>query len=257
MPYQARTCRGRWSYTPNTFTWTPNYNHAGTYEVEFTAPHGTSTDFERITVTVTDTQQADPVGYWRFDETSGDTASDSSTTGNTGYLQNGLTWSSGVHNGAVTFSVPNDAVEIQTTKLSPQYGTIAMWVYMDKQTLSRHYLFGHASSTLTNRIQLYLKYGNLCLGLGNSHETRMDIQQLQLQQWYHIALTWNEGTYNVYVNGVLMATGTYSGLTGLADHADIGNNGVTRDKGLNGSIDDVMVYNRALNALEIMSLATN
>ena len=100
------------------------------------------------------------------------------------------------------FSVPNDAVEIQTTKLNPQYGTIAMWVYMDKQTLSRHYLFGHASSTLTNRIQLYLKYGNLCLGLGNSHETRMDIQQLQTQQWYHIALTWNEGTYNVYVNGV-------------------------------------------------------
>jgi parallel beta-helix repeat protein len=245
------------SFTSNVFTWTPDYDDAGTYEVEFTAPHGSGEDFERITVTVTDTQQQEPVGNWKFNELSGDIASDSSLTGNTGYLQNGLAWSSGIHNGAITFSVPNDAVEIQTTKLNPQYGTIAMWVYMDKQTLSRHYLFGHASPILTNRIQLYLKYGNLCLGLGNSHETCMNIQQLQTQQWYHIALAWSGGTYNVYVDGVLKATGTYTGLTGLADHADIGNNGVTRDKGLNGSIDDVVIYNRALNADEIAQLATN
>jgi hypothetical protein len=153
------------------------------------------------------------------------------------------------------FSVPNDAVEIQTTKMNPQFGTIAMWVYMDKQTMDMHYLFGLASPTLTNRIQLYLKYGNLCLGLGDSHETSTDIQQLQNKKWYHIALTWSKGTYNVYVNGSLKANGAYSGLTGLSDYADIGNNGITREKAFNGSIDDMLIYNRSLEAAEIAQLA--
>ncbi|MGA2094647.1 MAG: LamG-like jellyroll fold domain-containing protein, partial [Sedimentisphaerales bacterium] len=36
------------SFASNTFRWTPGYTNAGTYEVEFTAPHGTSTDFEKV-----------------------------------------------------------------------------------------------------------------------------------------------------------------------------------------------------------------
>jgi hypothetical protein len=250
------------SFASNTFSWMPDYDDAGIYEIKFTAPHGTgtATDFERIAITVTDTQLPDinhiePIGYWKFNETSGEIAYDSSSTGNTGYLKNGLDWSSGKNNGAIVFSVPNDAVEIQTTNFKTTAGTIAMWVYSEKQTLSRHYLFGHANESLTNRIQMYLKYGNLCLGLGNSHETRMNIQRLENKQWYHIALTWNSTTYYVYVDGLLKASGTYPGLTELAGYADIGNNGINRDKALNGKIDDVRIYDRVLNAGEIAQLA--
>jgi hypothetical protein len=82
----------------------------------------------------------------------------------------------------------------------------------------------------------------------------MNIRQLNNNQWCHIALTWSCGSYNVYVNGVLMASGTYSGLTELAGYADIGNNGITRDKAFDGKIDEVRVYNRTLNALEIAQL---
>ena len=148
---------------------------------------------------------------------------------------------------------PNDAVEISTTNFNPQQGTIAMWVYIERNTLSKHYFFGHATDT-DNRIQLYSKYGNLCLGLGDSHETSVNIQHLQKQRWYHITLTWNEPIYNVYVDGVLKASGTYTGLAQLADHADIGNNGASRDKGLNGKIDNVQIYDRALNSAQITRL---
>jgi hypothetical protein len=245
------------SLVSNTFSWTPGYTDAGTYEVEFAAPHGTSMDFEKVTIKVTDTNlpeiNSPPIGYWKFDETSGDIASDSSAYGDTGYLENGLTWGTGKINGAIVFSVPNDAVEIETTNFNLQQGTIAMWVYVQRQTLSRHYFFGHVTGT-TNRIQLYDKYGYLCLGLGDSHETSVNIQRLQNERWYHIVLTWNKPTYNVYVNGVLKASGTYSGLTAFADHADIGNNGFGRDMGLNGKIDDVQIYNRVLNTDEIIRL---
>lgn len=241
-------------FASNIFRWTPGYNDAGTYDVEFATEHDGTEDFEKITVTVLDTQQEEPVGYWRFDDITGDTAYDSSGNGNTGYLLNGLTWDSGVFNGSLAFSVPNDAVEIQTSGFNALTGTIAMWVYVEKQTLSRHYLFGHANESLQNRIQLYLKYGNLCLGLGDSHDTAKNIQQLQNQRWYHIALTWNQTAYRLYVDGTSKALGTYSGLTGFADHADIGNNGIYRDKALNGKIDDVLIYNRPLNADEIVQL---
>jgi hypothetical protein len=243
------------SFASNYFRWTPDYNDAGTYEVEFTAPHGSGEDFEKVAITVLDSRQFELAGYWTFNELSGEIASDSSTSGNNGCLKNGLDWGSGKNSGAIGFSVPNDAVEIQTTNFNPKSGTIAMWVYVEKQTLSKHYLFGYAGDALTNRIQLYLKYGNLCLGLGNSHSTSTDIQQLQMEQWYHITLTWSPTTYEVYVDGSLKASGTYAGLTELAGHADIGNNGMNRDKALNGSIDDVMIYNRALNADEIAQLA--
>jgi hypothetical protein len=238
----------------NVFTWTPNYNNAGNYQAEFTAPNGSATDFELIHVTVKDLQSLWAIGYWKFDETNGQTAGDSSTSNNVGYLKNGLEWGSGKINGAIILSVPNDAVEIRTTNFNANAGTIAMWVYVDKLTMSRHYLFGHAGEKLDNRIQLYLKYGYLCLGLGDSHETHKNIQQLQTHRWYHVALTWNWTGYRVYVDGSSKALGTYSGLTGFADHADIGNNGIYRDKALNGKIDDVRIYNRALSADEIAQL---
>ena len=245
------------SLVSNTFSWTPGYTDAGTYEVEFAAPHGSSMDFEKVAITVTDTNLPDsnspPIGYWKFDETSGDIASDSSESGDTGYLKNGLTWGTGKINGAVVFSVPNDAVQIKTTNFNLQQGTIGMWVYVQRQTLSRHYFFGHVTGT-ANRIQLYDKYGYLCLGLGDSQETSVNIQRLQNKKWYHIVLTWNKPTYNVYVNGVLKASGAYSGLTAFADHADIGNNGLGRDMGLNGKIDDVHIYNRVLTADELIRL---
>jgi hypothetical protein len=242
------------TFASNTFRWTPDYDDAGTYEVEFSAQHGSGEDFEKVTVTVLDTQQEEPIGYWNFDETNGEIASDSSSSGNNGSLKNGLAWVSGKTNGAIEFSVPNDAVEIQTANFNPKSGTIAMWVNVTGQTLSRHYLFGHASQALTNRIQLYLKYGQLCLGLGDSHETRMNIQQFENQIWYHIALTWSPTTYNIYINGSPKASGTYTGLTEITGHADIGNNGINRDKALNGKIDDVRIYNRALNVNEISQL---
>ncbi len=239
----------------NVFTWTPNAYAAGNYEVEFTAQNGSSISFEKIKISVINVQQIKAVGFWKFDETSGDIAYDSSPTGNNGYLKNGLTWDTGIHNGAIDFSVPNDAVEIKTTNFDPRQGTIAMWVYVDNLTMSMHYLFGHANSSLTDRIQIYLKYGKLCIGLGNSHETTKNIQRLQLKKWYHIALNWNNGDYKFYIDGVLKASGTYSGLNGLADYADIGNNGMTRDKAFNGKIDDLQIYDRALNPNEIGSLA--
>lgn len=54
------------------------------------------------------------VGWWRFDETSGNTVSDSSGSGNTAYANNmnDADWVSGVYNNALDFDGSNDYVQI-------------------------------------------------------------------------------------------------------------------------------------------------
>jgi len=49
------------SFVDNIFSWTPQYDDAGTYEVEFEAPHGEFVDFEIITITVNNVNR--PIWY--------------------------------------------------------------------------------------------------------------------------------------------------------------------------------------------------
>jgi hypothetical protein len=94
------------------------------------------------------------------------------------------------------------------------------------------------------------------LGLGDSHSVNTSIAALNSNTWHHIVLTWNQGNYVVYVDGVQRAAGSYSGLTSLNTFADIGNDGNLsyRNEGFNGLIDKVRMYNRALSAGEVSYL---
>jgi hypothetical protein len=141
------------------------------------------------------------------------------------------------------------------TDMNAGRGTVSLWAYPTNSS-GIEYLFGHTADPWSNRIQIYLDNGNLCIGLGSSHITRTNITALMTQTWHHIALTWDGTSYDIYVDAVSEATGTYSGLTRLSTLADIGNNGnpEERNEGFNGLIDEVRIYDRALTANEIANL---
>ncbi len=195
------------------------------------------------------------IGLWHLDEGSGSVAGDTSGNDNGGILINGPEWTSGRINGALRFDGIDDAVEISTSNLDASGGTVALWTYAEDFSGVR-YLFGHAVGTWSDRIQLYVDNGSLCLGLGDSHAQHTDIENLALQRWYNIALTWDSGNYVVYVDGIAKATGSYTGLSTLSDLADIGNTGNTsyREEVFNGIIDEVRIYNRALTVDEVMDI---
>ena len=201
-----------------------------------------------------------PVGYWKFDETSGTTASDSSGSNNNATLLNSAAFvSGGKFGGAVDLvSEVSDAVQVSMDNCSAASGTVAMWVYSAAFTAAPQYLFGHATAPWANRIQLYIpdSTGNLALGIGTSHMTKTGIQTLAAQTWYHIALTWNADNYVVYVNGVAKANGTYTGLSALNTVAHLGNDGYETDtnEAFNGRIDEARLYNRALTGAEVQTL---
>ena len=153
------------------------------------------------------TAQADLIGHWKFDESSGITAADSAGGDNDGTLiGDELAWVEGRSGGALSHGGLSDArVEFPTTGLSTTAGTVAMWgVLADPQPAQTKYFFGHTTQPQwTNRIQLYMNDGDnlLDLGLGDSHNRQNDIVELPMEEWVHVALTWDSGRYLVYVNG--------------------------------------------------------
>ncbi len=209
---------------------------------------------------------ADPtlVGYWMMDETSGLTAADSSGNGNDGALSGDLTWqpAGGMWAGALLWGGESTAhVEISAAGMSADAGTIMMWANLSEpQPAQTRYLFGHTTQpSYNNRIQLYMDGSNtqLDLGLGSAHAVQGNIRTLDTQTWYHVALTWNAGSYVVYIDGEQAATGTYSGLTTIHDFAWIGNDGNPVSEGVEGFgglLDEVAIYSRALNLEEVQAV---
>ena len=199
------------------------------------------------------------IGWWTFNESSGSSAADSTSYDNDGTLINmdASDWVTGLSGNALDFDGVDDAVQISTSDMDVSNGTVAMWVYPHGFT-SKDFMFGHTSQPpWANRIQLYCHSdGQLDVGMGNNYEVATNVKTLSTDQWYHIALTWNGSTFNVYVDGTNESNGSYSGLTTLSTYADIGNTGYRADssESFYGIIDDVRLYNHVLDVDDIAAL---
>ncbi|MBN1123716.1 MAG: InlB B-repeat-containing protein [Sedimentisphaerales bacterium] len=152
---------------------------------------------------------------------------------------------------------PLDFEEISILGLPSSQGTILLWA-QPAQLTGTQYLFGHTVGSWSNRIQLYLNDGNLCLGLGDSHTVATNIQPFTTNLRRHVALTWNNRQYSLYFQGENIRSGNYAGLSSLNSYADFGNTGHPdfRNEGFSGVISDVRIYNTALDSTEIQQIYT-
>lgn len=200
------------------------------------------------------------IGYYKMDVTTGQIAPDSSGNGYDGILVGGYQWVPG-HDGTALGSpatAPADHVEIPTTGMSAQAGTISVWGYLDEvQPDHTRYFFGHTTDPRwNNRIQIYMQDGDdLDVGLGDTHFLAENIVPMPKQQWQNVIVTWDNGAYVVYVNSEQVAEGTYTGLAELYPTAHIGNDGSTAPyEAFGGMLDEVRVYDRALSAAEVQEI---
>lgn len=210
------------------------------------------------------------VGYWPFDEGSGQLAVDASGNGNDGTLLGvGLAWEAGQLNGALTF--PDGAyVRVEPSASIDSIAqndelTMAAWVWLDRsvgwQTVLSQQFEGSSDETfsLTTRasqVVAIINRGNVKECYGPS--------PVALRQWVHLASTFDGTTARLYVNGVEDC----SFLPDLKDVPVSGNplliganvNLITVDQTVNefmiGKLDEVVLYNRALSATEIGKLQT-
>ncbi len=212
------------------------------------------------------------VGYWNLDEGSGASAADSSGNGNTGSLIDSPTWTTGEINGALSLDGSTQYVKVTDTSSLELSGswTVSSWVNATAlpSSGSKGKIIDKETSVSGNtNYALALDNNQSCGGLG-WRSSFTDISGISYQTcylttintgtWYHVVGVWDSSTSNeyLYLNGALVATRNYAGHVptsasgGQLDLGQQGNNLLF----LNGTIDDVRVYNRALSASEVQQL---
>jgi hypothetical protein len=211
------------------------------------------------------------VGWWKLDDGSGTSAADSSGTGNTGTLQNGPTWTtSGEIGGALTFaSASTQYVSVtDAASLRPANWTVSTWVNLTSLPSSggQTKLVAKDDSNSYSDYGLSIDNGDHCAGLNwrlyfnHSDGTTYAIcyaATINTGTWYLATGTWDGTTLTIYVNGVSVATSTPGSTpsTGAGGDLEMGHEyNISGSIYLNGTLDDVRVYNRALAAAEVSTL---
>ena len=198
------------------------------------------------------------IGHWKFDETSGTTAADSSGNGNTGTLTNmtGSEWTTGKVGGGLTFDGTNDYVGLGNVHNNLGDATVSAWVYVQggsgtwRSILMKNKILGFELNS-GNGITLFFGNGS---GWGPAASSASNVP---MNQWVHVAGTRSGSTVTVYIDGVSDGTSSNSATGSNSLSLGIGAKQLVSSANghLPGIIDDVRMYDHALSAGEISALA--
>jgi hypothetical protein len=212
-------------------------------------------------IVVTTTNRPSPVGYWKFDEGSGNIAHDSSGNGNDGTV-NGASWTGGISNGALQFDGISNFVGIpssQSLTVSGNQISLELWmrpsVTLDDSLASRINImdkgdeYGFQMDAGSGIINFYVVFGSGMQPIATT------TRAWTAGSWYQIVGTYDGANENVYVNGVLENTKPLSGNLRAGGYCplSIGSYCYGTMNFFNGAIDEVKIYNYARTAGEIHS----
>ncbi len=189
------------------------------------------------------------VAGWPFSEGSGTTTADASGNNHTGTLINGVTWTTGINGNAVkiggygsnqhinvsTFSIANE-ITVSAWVNSSDYGTGYTWVIVKEPA----------------DWQLFSAYDVLNWRGGSA--TAITCTAPSINVWHHIAVTQSGTTAKFYIDGAQCTSGTVDALGNGGGKILIGGLDSAPSNSFAGPIDELAVYNRALNPSEITAL---
>jgi hypothetical protein len=198
------------------------------------------------------------VGWWKFDETQGKTAKDSSGGNHNGTLVGNAKWAHGKTGGAVALDGTGSFVQIadQSAFDMGDQATIACWVNIHSVPAEWMAIITKGDSAWRvstiakdRKIHFSVNDWNRTAGLNGSTTINAD-------EWHHLAAVYNGSVMQLYIDGKLDGTQTWTG--GIAKNNSevlIGENVEQPNRCFDGLIDDVRIYNQALSESEIKALA--
>ncbi len=198
------------------------------------------------------------VGYWKFNEGSGNTAYDSSGNGNDGTI-NDANWTTGVNGTALEFDGDFDYVDFgdvnEVEGLSQM--TVSVWMFTEE--------ISFFECVLVKEDAWYLTIGDIINGdetifviHGNSggSESQAVNYYLNSNIWSHVSVTYESGYVSLYINGILRDTASNKAMPSSNYPLSIAarkSNGIEWVGFFEGIIDEVRIYNRTLNLSEIQA----
>jgi hypothetical protein len=202
-----------------------------------------------------------PVAYWKFDVVNGTTTPDASGNALTGTLS-GPTLTTGRVNNALSFAGTTDYVQVgaQQSLVMSNAMSVSAWIFPTGAGSNTT-----TGGTIVNKEGEYViarfPDGTIQWGFANTNPGWAFVNTGQiapLNQWTHIAVVYNGGTIKTYFNGTVVHTYSGAGVIGDANTSmndfRIGGRQVASQV-FHGKIDEVYVYNQALNAANVQSLA--
>jgi len=202
-------------------------------------------------------QPAGLVGCWEFDEGAGTTAYDSSGNNNHGTIY-GSTWTDGKIGEGLYFTKLSDYVEVADSSSLDLTNQLTISAWIKPHDLPEHEvkIVGKGYSS-TYAYWLGFWPGSIILTVENSlgYCEAYYPFAFVLDEWTHIAATWNRGVTCIYINGVLQNTNPPRIYTGILTPNEypliIGSRDNAYNDYFNGTIDEIKIYNRALSAEQI------
>jgi len=215
------------------------------------------------------------VAYWKLDETSGSSITDSSGNGNTG------TWEDDTDNVITTEAVTGEidgALDFEESDSSaiqvPTGGavdnllemTVCAWIKPESVPGTSYPQIVYKADSGDNGWQFYLDAGN---GTGIGFTTRQygyktADSAAQIGVWQHVCATWDGtdsfGGIKLYVDGTEITATTDSGDFGGGTAPDddplfIGSAGGRPNDYFDGAIDEVKIYDSVLTIGEIIAIS--
>ena len=222
------------------------------FSLTITVTDGEANATQAITVNVTDDPADNPldlttglVAYYPFDGN----ASDMSGNGNHGTVSGATLGADrhGVAGKAYSFD-GNDRI----TKTSPSgiqsINSVNCWIKINVISTNQYPI---DLGSLNNNWMEILPNGTFRVANGTNGQTPVDTEQLEAQQWYMLTRTYDGSTLSAFINGQLAGAVSSTGYNPIS--ISIGSAG-NDQFGVNGSIDEVRIYDRALSESEVAQL---
>ena len=206
-----------------------------------------------------------PVGYWKLDEPSGALAADSSGNGRTGFLLNGPLHVAGRLGEALYFNGVNEGVSIPHAAVLDAYPmTVSLWMSTTAGTLGS--LVNKYVPASFGGYQVFTSGGNLCAWyfrdasnyVWDGSGCTLATPGFNDGQWHHVAFIIDASGGRLFVDGTLRMTQPWTGTPGATTTTQglsLAQYPGTASPFLPGRLDDVRIYNRALSAADVSSLA--
>jgi hypothetical protein len=188
------------------------------------------------------------IGWWKFDESSGNTAIDSSGNGfNIGL--NNTTWEDGLFGNAVHFHGRGSG-NSGNFRYNDNAITVCAWVWHDTFRINKIERYVTVSPEVAvirkegdGRLHFYIKTGGNLKHLWVSNV-------LTQGQWHFVAGTWNGSNQRLYIDGEEITNQVQGGILGNTSNVGLSSG----DEPLNGKLDEVRIYNHALTRADIQIL---
>ena len=216
------------------------------------------------------------VGYWGFDEGSGNKTLDGSGNGNNGTIYGGENWTEGRFGKALEFDGVNDYILIpDSEKLFPSTEiTMEAWIQIKDYNNNHMIISQHSSNAAQCSFEMLIQQTNgklvATINDGSEYIYFYSDEPVPINEWIHVAYTW-DGTksangHSLHINGEKKskthANGdptAFSSITNSPCPVFLGVRGegfgprlpAVQDEIFGGRMDEIQIYNRSLTPYEI------